>query len=276
MKKLSTILFSTCAMLTMAGTHAGEIGDIGVNAYWGSDGHNKGDVIGNSTYDIDGASITRVGSVLTVTIATNFAGHAGSAPGSATNGIGYGDVFLSKLWNPYGSDANHVYDNAANGTKWSYGFNLDNRWNNDGGTFKLYKLNGSTNAANIRNSEYFMNCNLGTECYYRNGQATAVKTSSTTVQNTGLVGNWTVTDNEQIQFTINVSSTELMNFSAFAMHWGETCQNDVVEGFTRVVAAPGSLPLLGLGLGAMLILRRRQARFSAIAVQLPKGNMRAA
>jgi hypothetical protein len=258
MYKLFRAWFATCFMLATVNAHAGGISDVGVNAYWGSDSHGNGDLIGGSTYDINGATITRVGSVLTVTIATNFAGHAGSAPGAAPNGIGYGDVFLSQLWNPFGTDAHHSSDNAANGTKWTYGFNLDNRWNNDGGTFKLYKLNGATNAANVRNSEDFMTCTMGTQCTYRNGQATAVKTTSSTVQNTGLVGNWTVTDDQQIKFSINISSSELMNFSSFAMHWGETCQNDVVEGITSVVPTPGSLPLLGLGLGAMWLMGRRR------------------
>ncbi|MEO7494968.1 MAG: PEP-CTERM sorting domain-containing protein [Massilia sp.] len=257
MNKLLGMALAVLTLLAGQAAHAGGISDTGVNAYWGADNHGYGDVIGASTYDINGATITRVGSVLTVTIATNFAGHAGSDPGAAPGGIGYGDVFLAQSWNPFGADAHHTGDNAANGTKWSYGFNLDNRFSNTGGSFKLYKLNGATNASNILNSESFISCALGTECYYRDGQATAVKTSSSSVANTGLVGNWTVTANQEIKFTINVASSDLLNFTAFAMHWGETCQNDVIEGLVRAVPVPGSLPLLVLGLGAMFALRRR-------------------
>jgi hypothetical protein len=257
MKKLFSVACALWAMLAAPGAHAGGISDTGVNAYWGADGHALGDVIGGSNYDINGATITRVGSVLTVTIATNFAGLAGISPTLATGGIGYGDVFLSQVWNPFGSDANHVNDNAANGTKWTYGLSLDHRLSNSGGTFKLYQLNGSTNSSNILNSDSFMTCGLS--CTYRNGQAVAVKTSSSTVTDTGVTGTWTVTANQQIQFTVNVASTDLINFSSFAMHWGETSQYDVVEGITRVVPLPGSMPLVAIGLGAMLVLRRRPA-----------------
>jgi MYXO-CTERM domain-containing protein len=194
-----------------------------------------------------------------VTIATNFAGHAGAEPGSAPGGIGYGDVFLSKIWNPFGTDSHHTSDNAANGTLWNYGLSLDNRWSNTGGDFKLYQLNGATNAANIYNSEKFMTCALGSACYYRDGQATAVKRDSGTVLNTGITGKWTVTANQELRFTINIASTDLVNFSSFAMHWGETCQNDVIEGAVSMVSTPGSVPLMALGLGALLLLRRRQS-----------------
>ncbi|SFU52997.1 hypothetical protein [Pseudoduganella namucuonensis] len=258
MKKLFSAFCAAFALLAMHGAQAGGISDSGANAYWGGDSHGQGDVIGGSMYDIGGATIARVGSVLTVTINTAFAGHAGADSWAGPNGIGYGDVFLSQAWNPFGTDAHHTGDNAANGTKWNYGFSLDNRWSNTGGTFKLYQLNGSTNAANIKNSESFMTCTLGTQCLYRNGQATAVKTTSSTVNYTGLTGSWTVTKDQKLTFTINASSTALVNFSSFAMHWGETCQNDVIEGLVRVVPTPGSLPLLALGLGALCMLRRRR------------------
>jgi hypothetical protein len=245
-------------MLAIGQCHAGGIGDVGANAYWGADSHGYGDVIGNSTYEINGATITRTNNVLTIAIATNFAGHAGSDAGQAPGGIGYGDVFLAKSWNPFGTDAHHSGDQASNGTLWSYGLSLDNRFSNTGGSFTLYQLNGTTNGADIRNSESFMSCALGSQCYYRDGQATAVKTTSNTVRNTGVTGTWTVTANQELRFTMNIASTDLLNFTSFAMHWGETCQNDVIEGVTSVVPAPGTMPLLALGLGAMLLLRRRR------------------
>jgi hypothetical protein len=109
-----------------------------------------------------------------------------------------------------------------------------------------------------------MSCAIGTQCYYRNGQATAVNTAasnSANVYNTQLTGDWTVSAG-LLTFKINVATSDLLNFSSFAMHWGETCQNDVIEGATNV-PLPGSLPLLGLGLGAMLVLRRRQVGLNA-------------
>ncbi|QJE02133.1 PEP-CTERM sorting domain-containing protein [Massilia forsythiae] len=258
MKHTIKFACATLACLAGASAQAGGISDVGVNAYWGSDSHNLGDVIGGSVYDIQGATITRAGTVLTIAIATSFAGHAGVESTQARNGIGYGDVFLADTWNPYGTDSHHEKDNASNGTLWDYGFSLDNRWSNTGGTFKLYQLNGATNAANIKNSESFMSCALGSACYYRNGQATAVNTASKTVKDTGLTGTWSVTADKALTFTINLASSELLNYSSFAMHWGETCQNDVIEGVTTVVPAPGSAALLAIGLGGLLVARRRR------------------
>ena len=247
----------------MQAAHAGGINDNATSGgYWGADGHGYKDVIGSSLYDISGATITRVGSVLTITIMTNFAGHAGSDSAIANGGIGYGDVFLSNVWTPKGTAAdNYGVDNSATGTDWKWALSLDDRMKN-GGAFKLYQLPGA-NSANILNSEQVIDCISA--CVYRNGQATAVnKTAASNAyvvqkNNKDVTGNWTVITDKQIQFTLDMTGTELINFNSFAMHWGETCQNDVIEGLALAVSAPGSVPLVALGLGAMLLLRRRQS-----------------
>jgi len=235
------------------GAQAGVIND----TYWGADGHGYGDVIGGSMYDIQNANVTLTGNVLTVKISTNFAGHAGTATWAGPNGIGYGDLFLASAWTPYGADAQHTNDKASNGTHWSYGLNLDNRWSNTGGTFTLYELNGINNTDNILLSQNFLTCGLGTQCYYRDGQAVAVKTTSSSVHNTGLTGTWTVTPNSAITFTMNVGSSAISQYTNLALHWGETCQNDVIEGVTKV-PEPGSLALLFLGLAGFAVARRRK------------------
>jgi len=262
MKNTIKMICGVLACLAMVQAHAGGISDTGVNAYWGADAHNDGDVIGGSIYDIQGATITRAGSVLTIAIATSFAGHAGTDANLTPNGIGYGDLFLSDTWKAAGTDSHHASDNATTGTVWDYGLALDNRYSNQGGTFTLYQLNGATNAANIKNSDSVMNCYWGSNCVYRNGQETAVNTKSSTVKNTGVTGTWSVTANQQLTFIIDLAGTELLNYTSFAMHWGETCQNDVIEGITSVAGAavplPGSAALLMLGLGALGLARRRR------------------
>lgn len=273
MKTIITVAFVACGLLSMQGAEAGGINDNAtVGGYWGADGHGYGDVIGDSRYDISGATITRTGSVLTITISTNFAGQAGADANIVSGGIGYGDVFLANAWNPKGTAADHYSTDSANATgstDWQYGLNLDNRMNNSGGSFKLYKLTGS-NAASILNSDSFISCPSG--CVYRNGQAVAVNTAAAAADayivkkgTSEVSGTWKVFENlHQIEFKLDMTGTDLINFNSFAMHWGETCQNDVLEGATSV-PLPGSMPLVALGLGAMLLLRRRQAGQSPLA-----------
>jgi hypothetical protein len=259
-KNTLKFVLGVIALCAVMSARAGGISDTGVNAYWGADSHNYGDVIGGSTYDIQGTTITRVGNVLTIAIATSFAGHAGMDTAITPGGVGYGDLFLAQSWNPFGTDSHHVNDNDNNGTLWSYGFALDNRFSNTGGTFKLYQLNGATNDANVLDSEKFMNCALGSACYYRDGQAVAVKTQSNpNVAYTGMTGSWTVTANQELKFSITLaSSSDLLKYTSLAMHWGETCQNDVIEGQVGLVPVPGALPLMALGLVMLGLSRRRR------------------
>jgi hypothetical protein len=231
------------------------------DGYTGSNDHGYGDVIGDSsTFNISGATITRVGNVLTIVISTNFAGQAGVDSTIVNGGIGYGDVFLSSTWNAAGTaTSKYATDSSTTGTVWDYGLSLNNALSNKGGTFSLYQLNGATNADNILDSQDVMNCKVA--CTYRDGQEDKVDTTSSTVKDTGIDGTWTVNDAANtISFVLDLSGSDMMNWSSFAMHWGETCQNDVIEGVAYGVhiPVPGSAALLVLGLGALGFARRRR------------------
>ena len=191
------------------------------DGYIGGDNHNYGDVIGNANnFDISSMDVELIGNTLPVSINTAFAGKADNHLfDSLTNnkGIGYGDLFLSSAWTPFGS-APYTDDNNTNGTVWSYGFSLDDRWmsetqNGSAGSGTLYSLNSGNNNADALLSEDFL-----TSGTFRNGQGIAVDTVNGNV--TAITGNssWNITAGK-VNFLIDLTGTTLANESTIALHW---------------------------------------------------------
>ncbi|NII09508.1 PEP-CTERM sorting domain-containing protein [Oleiagrimonas sp. C23AA] len=254
------------AALSLSAVFSGASATVLHDSYNGSNGHNYGDVVANpgvDTFNVEGLTSSIAGNRLTVSIYTNFAGHAGVDSQYTTNhtGIGYGDLFLSTGWSPYGS-GNYNSDNAANGNHWTYAFSLDDPLNNTGGNGTIYALG----AGNSRNhnpdallSDHFINCSG--RCTYRNGQEVAVnKNRATATSNTG---SWSVGDGV-LNFSFDLTGLDL-DPEDLGFHWTMYCGNDVIEGLDGAtvtsVPEPGSwgMFVLGLGLISLGVLRQRKA-----------------
>jgi hypothetical protein len=210
------------------------------------------DVIGSeAVYGISSMDVSLFNNQLSVTINTAFSGQAGVLPGETFNGlgIGYGDLFLSSAWTPFGS-APYKTDDHSNGTIWTYGFSLDNRWSNAGaGT--LYSLNSGNNDADALLTEDFMSVGA-----FRSGQEVAVDTSSNGVSAVNN-GTWSTSAGE-VNFLIDLTGTALENSKYIALHWGMTCANDIIEGQYEV-PEPAILGLLAMGLIGVGISKRKKA-----------------
>lgn len=232
--------------------------------FYGATG--TGDIVGDSRFDVDSMEVDRIGNSLYVTINTNFVNYQGvksnytiGANQGSGLGIAVGDLFLTgDGWNPFGNAANnYAADDASNGTNWTYGFSLDNRWNstdmsvNDG---KLYSLTSSDNNDNSYLSNDFISSAPST---FRHGQEVAVDTTSGLVFDTLNTGTWMIDKGENsLSFILDVTGTDLATSNNIALHWGMTCGNDVIEGAaalgfvsdTAAVPAPFAILMIGAGL----------------------------
>lgn len=227
-----------------------------------------GDVIGSvDNFQINYMDVSISGNILSVSIDTTFGGKGDNGLFSGStysgNGIGYGDLFLSSIWTPFGSDTGiYAGDNNENGTVWSYGFSLDDRWGAEDSEHKgtLYSLDSHNDPLNTKpnNADAYLSDDFlsTSDFYYRNGQEIAVDTVNGDVSNVGS-GTWNTTVNK-VNFEIDLSGTALAGSKTIALHWGMTCGNDTIEGQYSVPepAIPGLLTLGLIGIG---ISKRKKA-----------------
>ena len=227
-----------------------------------------GDVVAarsDRRFDVHGARIEQSGHTLMIDILTNFAGNSGIFSNLTKDGKGitYGDLFLSENWDPVGDAQDHyINDNHANGTHWSYGFALDNRWSGSGGQGTLYSLGGTGYSDNILLTDDVMRSGI-----YRSGQEFAVDIER--LGNAGVVGegSWTVLA-DALHFEIDIGKTGDIGLrNGVALHWGMSCGNDVIEGFaiegppdrldSGQVPAPATALLMMLGIAGLGSIRAR-------------------
>ena len=247
---------------------------IGAAAYDNDPSALSDDVIGNAwQFDIHSLSATLSGTLLTVEIHTEFAGHEGSYSGATTDlldGIGHGDLFLSNAWSPVG-DLPYPGDNAEKDTStvWTYGVTVDNRLAPRTGDLyegnaTLYALGSGDNELDIIMSDAFIDVTG-----FRHGQAVAVNTGSGGVSaiTEGVAPTWSVNDAANlVTFNIDLAGTNLLDGDHIAFHWAMTCANDVIEGQVDLidtggaptVPIPAAAWLFGSALAGFIGLARRR------------------
>ncbi len=121
------------------------------------------------------------------------------------------------------------------------------------GAGTLYSLSSGNNDADIKLSDEFITA--GT---FRNGQEVAVDTASAGVDQLKNLGGWNVTETS-VDFVVDLAGTSLLNGNEIALHWGFTCQNDVIEGSISTVPVPAAAWLFGTGLIGLVGIARRKA-----------------
>jgi hypothetical protein len=286
-KMCAVLLASAVASFAAIATSASATVTIADTYYGGLNTYNGADVIGESVFDTNAVTFSRIngGNTLHVVIDTNYAGASG------IDGTGYGAFFVTpgaNAWQPSGSAADHYATDIYKPGEWAYAFALPQYTSDLSGTAYLYAVGAPkvvtyaptvtfdgvdyTTVAGVttENGSIVMS-NVGADpitypyagnpgWFFRQGQAVQF-TPNDTAQ--GLAGSWSVTPGSRIVLDIN-DGGKLGN--AFAFSWAMTCGNDVIQGQVGGVPEPATWAMLFggfFGLGAVLRRRRRQGLAAA-------------
>jgi hypothetical protein len=59
---------------------------------------------------------------------------------------------------------------------------------------------------------------------------------------------------------LDITGTSLLSGNGVAFHWGQTCQNDVIEGSAHAAPEPATILLLGTGLFGLAGVGRKKIK----------------
>ncbi|VAV92711.1 hypothetical protein MNBD_ALPHA01-469 [hydrothermal vent metagenome] len=240
-----------------------------------ADGTNRGegiDSLGGDKYDIYSMIVSRSDDgIMTVTINTNFVEY------NTKNNLYFGDLFMSTTgWNPTG-DASDGYqdDNAyTTGTKWDYVYDLNNarkmKGNGDDDysatntssarlrELKDYDMSDPHDADNFKYGSSRWTDRGGDQLYLAKNSAFGATFNSGQQYDVSI----NINDNQSyLQFVFDVNGTSLNTANQIAFRWTMSCANDIIEGvanFAGKVPEPAALGLMLLGLGGLVVARRRK------------------
>jgi hypothetical protein len=250
-----------------------------VNNYWGGENTydpSNGASIGGSPFIVTAAQISRRGpggDTLQVVIDTPYAGAAG------LDGTGYGSLFITpgaNAWQPTGTAPNYGSDTYQS-DEWKYALTMPTDPKSNFGKGGLYLTGGGAlvgpNSVGIVASNVYGSTitypNPGNPgWYFRQGQAVQFNPA----QGATSYGaeSWSV-NSKAGTITFDVVDDGLLGDN-FAMAWGPTCANAVIQGQVSGVTAvpePSTWAMLVVGfcgLGFVGVRRARAQGREAIAV----------